>query len=303
MSRGDEFARARADLDALTNTDPYEAARQYVARWPDHPPDFFYDSGTKRQTYVLEALGGGEGWACRLLSVVPDLHRYNLHAEHLDLPPECAEAARLCCRRNIRRWLQAIRAKLKGPLYWCLEVGENGRVHVHVLAAGDAGLLHLPRGGEVVKRVYYLPGLLEYWGKPAMPYTAPNMALWLVAKRRGRLPRLSGTVRVPNRRTWDASASVRTFDFGPAAAAAAGFRDEARGDLGDDQRDPLTVLPTAAAAAAAAAAPRPRSRPPGSAGRDEGRDVYRQIVMYYPHTGPSAEPSTPFYTAKVAFWT
>lgn len=55
--------------------------------------------------------------------------------------------------------------------------------------------------------------------------------------------------------------------------------------------------------AAAAAAPRPRSRPPGSARRDEDRDVYRRLVRYYPHTGQSAGSGEPFYTAKVLFWT
>lgn len=252
MSRPDNFARARADFNALATADPYQAARLLVERWPHHPPDFFYDSGGKRRDFVLEALGGGEGWVCRFLWPVPDPYRYNLHAEHLGLPPECAEAALLLCPRNVRWWVRALRAKLKGPLYWCLEVGENGRVHVHVLAAGDAGLLHLPRGGEVVKRVYNLPGLLEYLGKPAMPYTAGNVALWLIAKRRGRLPKLSGTVRVPNRRTWHPSASVRTFNSVPVAAAAAAAFFETGGLVGrpagrQEGRDFLTARAAAAA--------------------------------------------------------
>ena len=49
----------------------------------------------------------------------------------------------------VRRWVQAIRANFTGPLYWCLELGKHGRVHPHVLTAGDAGLLlhRLRRGG------------------------------------------------------------------------------------------------------------------------------------------------------------
>lgn len=257
MSRPDEFARARADFDALTNTNPYEAARRYVARWPNHPPDAFYDSGRKRRDFALTALNDGDGWASQLAAAAPDLHLYSLHARHLGLPPEAADPARFLTHDGSALWRRSIRTQLGGPLYWKLELGDAG-THAHVLTAGDAGLSELPHGGEVVKPVTDLFGVLCYLGKPKMRYTAEHLALRLEAERRGRLPKLSGPMRLPRRRVWSIpSASVIHSVLPTAAAAAAGFRDEARGDLGDGQRDPLSVLPTAAAAAAAPQPPVP----------------------------------------------
>ncbi len=241
---GCEFARARAELDALSNSaDLYEVAKHHVTRWPKHPPDFFYDSGTKRLTGALEALGNGEDWACRLVSVVPNLHFYSLRHTHLGLPAAAAAPERFLHHSTAACWKRAIKGQLSGSLYWRLELGDAG-VHAHVLAADNAGLLHLPRGGEIVKPVYDLLGAVAYLCKPAMFYTAENLALWLEAKRCAQLPNLSGTMRLPNKRTWlNPSASVHTFTSGPAAAF------ESPPDNRPDDRTPLPASDRPAASA------------------------------------------------------
>ncbi len=198
----DDWARARAHQDRLQSGDPTAAAAEYFAAWPDHPPDYFRDSTRRRKSVMRQAFGDGNGWACRLSSCVVDLHRYNLHHHHLGLSKAAAAPELLFDDANIKLWQQAVRAAFTGPVYWARELGEDGHVHVHVLAGAEAGLLHIPRGGQVAGLVWCLEGLLTYWAKPAAPYTAGNLALWLKAKRRGRLPRMSGTLGLPNTRTW-----------------------------------------------------------------------------------------------------
>ena len=91
MTRADDFARARAELDALMDTgDAAQTAKLYLARWPHHPPDYFLDTGSRRRAKALKALGGGEGWASRLISTVPDLCLYTPNHTHLGLSAAAA---------------------------------------------------------------------------------------------------------------------------------------------------------------------------------------------------------------------
>jgi hypothetical protein len=201
----DDWARSRAHQQKLQNSDATTAAAEYFAAWPHHPPDFFRDTTRKRRYLMHQAFGEGQGWACRLLSCVPDLHHYSLHHHHLGLSEADAAPELIFDPANIRLWQETIKATFSGPLYWCRELGEDGAVHHHVLAGAEAGLLHIPRGGKVAGPVWGLEGLLSYLCKPVAPYTAPNLAIWLEAKKRGRLPRMSGTMRLPNSSTWNCS--------------------------------------------------------------------------------------------------
>lgn len=178
------------------------------------PAGFFYDSGIKRRVLMLRAFADGEGWACRLLSSVDVLAHYTLHAAHLGLPESAADARHLFDPTNIQCWKHTIKKHFRGPLRWKLELGEHGRIHVHVLADLRAGLPELPRGGELVKPcAHYLETLVAYLSKPPAPYTAEALALWMEARQHGPLPHLSGTIRLPNLSTWrKRSASAITFD-------------------------------------------------------------------------------------------
>lgn len=202
------YQRAKRDLEALAGTADdalYAEAELYVTRYPDHPPDAFSDSPRRRRMRAARALAPG-GWAERLLGSIEAPHGYSLHSGHLQLPDEAADPERLNDPANVALWGSAIRRELRGPLYYKLELGEGERVHCHVIAAHDAGLLQLPRDGKVIQPLHDPPGWIAYLMKPPAPYTGTNLGRWMIARRRGRLPRLSGIIGVPSRRVWGCEA-------------------------------------------------------------------------------------------------
>jgi hypothetical protein len=198
-----------------TALDTHAAAAAYVARWPRHPPDFFTDC---RRAAGRRAFESGDGWACRLLSCLETPAHFTLHAQHLDLPREAAAPHLLFDRANVRRWKAAILTAFKGPCRWRLELGDEGRVHAHVLADA-AELPELPRGGRVVSPcLHYWETAVRYVLKPPLIYkaehpalSAAHLALWLEAKKRGRLPTLAGSRGIPNRRTWGRPSKLRVL--------------------------------------------------------------------------------------------
>lgn len=212
-SRAAVYRRAKQDLDALAGTADealYTEAELYVTRYPRHAPDAFSDSPRRRRMRAARALAPG-GWAERLLGSIEAPHGYSLHSGHLQLPAEAADPERLNDPDNVALWVSAIRRELRGPLYYKLELGEGERVHAHVIAAHDAGLLQLPRDGEIVQPLYDPPGWIAYLMKPPAPYTGTNLGRWMIARRRGRLPRLSGIVNVPSRRVWGCEGDPSTL--------------------------------------------------------------------------------------------
>lgn len=206
-SRAAVYRRARRDLEALAGADDAAInaeAAEYVRRYPDHAPDHFSTSTRKRRDKARRALQPGS-WGARLLGSIEASSGFSLHAEHLGLPAEAADPERLYLAVNVSLWLQAIRRHFKGPLYWRLELGE-GRIHVHIVAAYDDGPPGLPRGGELVKPLHDPEGWIAYISKPNAAYTGANLGRYLKARRRGRLPRLSGIVGIPSRRVWGCEA-------------------------------------------------------------------------------------------------
>jgi hypothetical protein len=51
--------------------------------------------------------------------------------------------------------------------------------------------------------LHYLDAVVGYVTKPPLEYCAEHLAIWSEAKKRGRLPRLSGTMNLPSRTTWN----------------------------------------------------------------------------------------------------
>lgn len=92
----------------------------------------------------------------------------------------------------------AIRERTDGPVFYRLEVGKEGRLHVHLIADGAREFLYLPRGGEVVKPVVYLLGLMAYLHKPPVPYSLEAEMEYREALERnaGKLPKLSNYLRL-----------------------------------------------------------------------------------------------------------
>ncbi len=207
QDRSEGHRQRRAHIAGITDeADLDEEARVIYERYTAYPPDHFLETTSKKCRRRREAFGDGDGWAFRLWASLEKPHAYTLHAGHLGLPPECADPANFYCHKNVDRWKAAIRASFASPLHWKLELAE--RIHVHITADRDAGPPHLPQGGELVKPIYDYEGWLFYIAKPAAQWTARNLALWLRAKRRGRLPRLSGTVGLQNRNRFHKQAAA-----------------------------------------------------------------------------------------------
>ncbi|MDQ3398602.1 MAG: hypothetical protein M3511_12695 [Deinococcota bacterium] len=207
-ARREGYRRARAYFDAIPDDADIEHEAQVILeRYGNYPRDPFLRTTAKSSRRMKDAFGDGDGWAFRLTANLPQPCAYTLHASHLELPETCSDPANFYCPNNRDLWKGAIRRALKPPLHWKLELGE--RVHVHIIAGHDAGLLHLPRGGELVKPIYDLEGWLFYIAKPAAQWNAHNLALWMraKAKRQGNLPQLSGTWRIPNRKRFHREAA------------------------------------------------------------------------------------------------
>ena len=172
-----------------------------------HLPSRFVDSGKRRRARARRALGNGEGPAARLWGLVPDLHMYSLHSDHLDLPADLASPALIYDHEAVAIWRQAIRMELRPPLWYRLEVGRERRLHAHVLAGERAGLLGLPRTGEIIKPVDNLESLLAYLQKPAVPASPEALLEFEIAMEKlheqgQRPPRLSRYVGLPGLRDW-----------------------------------------------------------------------------------------------------
>lgn len=204
--RNEGFKKARAHLAAIMDCENVEAqAAKHLELYPDYPRDHFLETTSRKSSRVREALGNGEGWACRLHAALKAPHAYTLHASHLGLPPSCSDPANFYSKANRELWQESIKKHFSGSLHWKLELAE--RVHVHIIADENAGLPHIKRGGEVIKPITHYEGWLFYIAKPAAQWNARNLALWMRAKRMGRLPRLSGTMGLANRTTFHKGAN------------------------------------------------------------------------------------------------
>jgi hypothetical protein len=51
-------------------------------------------------------------------------------------------------RATIGVWKDAIRKRIRPPYFFCLEVGKEGKIHVHIIAAKNAGFLKYKKDYE-----------------------------------------------------------------------------------------------------------------------------------------------------------
>ena len=176
-------------------------------------PSRFINSSQRRTGRARRALRNGDGPAARLYASVTALYLYSLHAEHLALPQMLTAPKMIYVHDAVRSWREAVRHHLRPPYYYRLEVGREHRLHVHVLANRDAGLLHLPRDRELIKPVYDLEGMLKYLAKPPVPLSDEALVEYQNAVKRAsesgrRLPNLSGFVGVPRLALWNSETCV-----------------------------------------------------------------------------------------------
>jgi hypothetical protein len=190
----EEARRALSQFRTANDLD--EFAAQHFERFKKFPPDLFDppDSSVWREVRKATA---PNGFITRLEEKVPELYFVTLLPKHLHLRPEEYRA------ENFFNWvhLKYLRERLKGrrlgPMYYRIELGENGVIHPHLIVGKKA----LGWSGHKEK-VYDLEGLVRYLKKPLLPWSAENLALYLKAKRIyfRYLPRHSGTIDVGYRR-------------------------------------------------------------------------------------------------------
>ncbi len=73
---------------------------------------------------------------------------FSLQYHNLFLDKKHAAKHLIYDRATIKIWKDAIRREIRPPYFFCLEVGKEGKIHVHVIAARDAGFLEYKKGYE-----------------------------------------------------------------------------------------------------------------------------------------------------------
>jgi hypothetical protein len=133
-------------------------------------PSRFKNSRKQKQGRANRAFRRG-GPAYKLAKSHKQTCLYTLHYHHLGLPKAFARASMIYDRHALKIWRDVLKKHFKKPYFYRFEVGRDGRLHVHVLADIDAGLLWLPRSGKVVKPIQKgtLIKVLIYLSKPPVP--------------------------------------------------------------------------------------------------------------------------------------
>ncbi len=73
---------------------------------------------------------------------------YSLQYHHLCLDKKHAVKHLIYDRATIGVWKDAIRKRIRPPYFFCLEVGKEGKIHVHIIAAKNAGFLKYKKDYE-----------------------------------------------------------------------------------------------------------------------------------------------------------
>lgn len=123
---------------------------------------------------------------------------YTLDANDLGLDPSLERPECLYDQGAVECWVRALAREFgKAPYFWRLEVGREGRVHLHVLSSRNAGCHHIVRGSLKCQRAKpgELAKVLRYMLK-AEPPTQENVRAYEKAVKRAGgeqyLPQTSG---------------------------------------------------------------------------------------------------------------
>ncbi len=141
----------------------------------------FHVTKRERDKLAETALAsGGPAWQLfKMLGSLPC--HYILHWDTLFLNKADADKRLILDLATIAKWKRAIRKHIRGPYYFCLEVGRKGKskglIHAHVIAGCSAGFLKYKRGynTNVVKYIKNTDGdrkrLLSYLLKQSVGLT------------------------------------------------------------------------------------------------------------------------------------
>jgi hypothetical protein len=91
-------------------------------------------------------LYGGPAWQLFKMLRLKQPCFYSLKYHNLHLDKRHAAKHLIYDRKTLEVWKKAIRKHIKPPYFFCLEVGKDGQIHAHVVAAIDAGFLSYVKG-------------------------------------------------------------------------------------------------------------------------------------------------------------
>ncbi len=163
-------------VDDLTNCN---TKSQIDCRTTAH--SVFHITKDERDELADAALSEGEpAWQLLKMLGLYSCH-YTLHWHHLFLDKADADKRLIHNHKTIAKWKAAIRKRIGGAYYFCLEVGRKGEsrglIHAHVVAGCSAGFLSYNRGYST-KVVKYIKNthrdrkrLLSYLLKPSVGLT------------------------------------------------------------------------------------------------------------------------------------
>jgi hypothetical protein len=212
QAKEQEFKDAQKFLDSLKDAvdiDPLDAAALYFEKWSHIEPYPLRRCRNEETRAAWRMFNRAKQPMTRLFESLDHPTLYTLHAEHLDLPPEYGYPHNFYDRAIIDGWKNALKEKLAGPFFWRLECAS--RTHCHVIADASAGLLHLPRTGEVVKPIRQTKKdamrVATYLCKPKATNTVENLGQWIHAKREysNNLPKMQGHFGLPAARPFFAN--------------------------------------------------------------------------------------------------
>ncbi len=151
----------------------------------------FLNSAKKKKGRFNQAIKPGKP-AYRLfyeLSEPFETYFYSLRHHHLELDRELAASRNLYDHEAIKLWKEQLKQAMDAPYFYKFEVGQRkdgslGKLHVHLVADIDAGLLDIPRDGEIIKPISSFEDygrVLRYLLKPPVASSALAKAEYLKA--------------------------------------------------------------------------------------------------------------------------
>lgn len=213
-----EFRKAKEEYEDLvkaTRLTPQEAAAIY---WKAYGQFVVVDSmktksRPKRDMQALLAIEDDAASMRTFLGQLDGATAYSLHYHHLGLLREDAEPDKVHCKATMKKWRDAIDEHFPNqPIKAWFQVGDNGRVHVHIIASAPKGKLARIESKKVVQPLYEAEGFISYLFRPYLSWNEESLARRIKAERqrnaereqfndKRQLPRTKFTKGVGNKRT------------------------------------------------------------------------------------------------------
>jgi hypothetical protein len=151
----------------------------------------FLNSAKKKRGRFNQAIKPGKP-ALKLFRELSDPFEpyfYSLRHHHLQLESDLAASKNLYDHKAIKLWKEHLKQAVDAPYFYKFEVGQNrdgslGKLHVHLVADVDAGLLDIPRDGEIIKPIPSFEDygrVMRYLLKPPVTSSTAGKAEYLKA--------------------------------------------------------------------------------------------------------------------------